>query len=1121
MIGLRNFLIAIIEKIWHLRAFIPAGKNSSRSNPRLHIQFIPKLIATMIRPLTVIAFIFFSTIGYSQKIPLINSGEVIQRATVLYDSGKYDEAVAELKTVSKLDTNYVYMLSELAMTYTAQEKYAEAIKTCDEGLATPSSFRAHILRSKAIALDKKGDYKESVALFNKSIDEFPFDFRMIYNLGVTYYNNKDYDKALDCFFRVLAINPFHGGSHYNLSRMSVGMGMKTHAMLAMGMYLGVNNDDNDRLVFIDKVVSNQVEDEGSLEFKTQNSCGKLDQIIRSKVAMDKSFKTQVPVDAPVVKQFEMLFEQLNTLPVTSDDQFLNYYLSIYKSIKDQNMVEPFMYHILKSASNEQVKKWRNKNEKQLKLFYDVANKAMTIKREVITVPTAFKYEGPVQAWYGEGNRLEAIGKKDADKREGQWYYFFDNGVRSAEGKFKAGEKVGIWKYYRDTGVQKSVENMDTGEVNVYFESGAKSQHFFLKNDAIDGDVELYFECGGLREKLKYKEGKRHGKGVSYYASGAKDVEYEYSDEKLTGEYLSYYGNGKLFSRSLYKDDVLQGKYSEYYANGKLRMEGEYVAGKVEGPWKYYFSNGKLEKEGGYKNGVGNGEWNFYNAQGGLEEKRNLVDGKWQGDDTFYDGGKLHYVLTYKNDVLVKVRYVDKNGKELGKFENGSGNFNVKTYYANGQLNGEGAYKKGKMEGAWKYYFPEGTRMSEFIYKEGEATGAATEYFHNGAIKFKMNYKNNQFDGYFIEYYVNGKVKQEGWFQNGERQQQWISYYSNGEKETEYYYLNDQLTGDYADYNTNGKLMNNYVYKNGRITDLQYYNSKGEKITVVTEKGNTKTYENKFKSGKIQSSYTVQCGNYAGSIIKNFPDGNTFYSYPMMMGNRHGVYKYYHLNGVLGVTGEYINGNEEGTWKWLYEDGKTDYTGKYIKGERDSVWTFFHPNGKISSTQTYEVDKRHGLSRFHGLDGTAVLEKIYEAGHLISYRTVKADGQFGDWVAFTPDVVIVANYPNGKTAYHEPYKGGLLEGTKRLYFPDGKLYSEYNFTDGNYNGAFIEYFANGKVSQKGTYKDDELEGAWETFYEDGTMQRSETFIGGSRNGKSVYYKKGVKVKDFTFWAGAPE
>jgi len=126
----------------------------------------------MKRLLLLVFAVAITTAVSAQKIPLINSGEVIDLGKQLYDSGKYEAAISKYLTVPKRDTNYVYMLTELALTYMANEQYDKAITTCDEALTTRSINRGHLLRTKCIALDKKGSYDESVALFKKSIDEY-------------------------------------------------------------------------------------------------------------------------------------------------------------------------------------------------------------------------------------------------------------------------------------------------------------------------------------------------------------------------------------------------------------------------------------------------------------------------------------------------------------------------------------------------------------------------------------------------------------------------------------------------------------------------------------------------------------------------------------------------------------------------------------------------------------------------------------------------------------------------------------------------------------------------------------------------------------------------------------
>lgn len=1072
--------------------------------------------------LAVIAVIIFLT-AQAQKIPLINSGEVIEAGKQLYDSGAYEAAISKYQTVPKRDTNYVYMLSELALAYIAHEQYDKAISTCDEALQNPSVYRVHLLKSKCIALDKKGSYDQSVALFTKSIEEYPFDHQLIYNLGITLYNHKEYDKAIDCFFRTLAISPFHAGSHLNLGRISIAQGRKTHGILALGMYMAVNNMDNSRLVQIDKFLSNEVAEEGTVKSTEVNAGEKMDQIIRSKIALDKNFKSKMPLDAPVVKQYEMFFQQLHTFPTTSNDRWINYYLPIYKAIADQKMIETFLYHILSSTTNDQIKKWRQKNEKELKKFYEVANREMSRHREWVTAP-ALGFSNPVQAWYDTNGKIEAIGQKESgDKRLGNWIYFHESMERSAEGKYNAsGEKAGIWKYYYESGAVKSIENYETGEVTVFYESGPKHQHFFLKGDNIDGEVTLYHECGGVKEKLVYTEGQRHGAGVLYYPSGKKDVTYQYTQGKLTGDYLSYYENEILFSKSIYADGKLDGLYTEYYADGGPRITGAYVQDALHGVWKYYHNNGQLEKTGLYQNGNPIGEWKYYDTRGIQTEVRSFnAAGQWHGDNTFYHDGKTHYIKTFENDVLVKVVYVDKQGNVLGQFEGSNGTFTAKSYFAHGALSGEGAYKKGKMDGVWKHYYPEGSLLSEYRYVDGELQGEGLEYFRNGAKKFILFYLDDELHGYFTEFYSNGKIKYEGWYQHGEHQQQWLNYYADGTLQSDYYYLNDELQGAFIDYTAKGELFSVNHYENGRITNIEYFNSKGEQRVNVLDEGNKKIFEIKYPNGTSHSRYETMCGHYTGTTTKKFSDGHVYIEYPMMANRRHGKYTLYGLHNKPEIEGQYMNGNESGVWKWYFSTEKLDCIGKYVNGELDSTWTYYYPNGNISYAVNYQENKRHGITTINSAEGTPLLEKLYDHGNLISYRTLKPDGKFGDWVTFKRDASIVINYPNGVKAYEENFKDGLIEGPKRLYFSSGKLESEYIYKGGDYEGPFVVYYANGKIFEKGEYKNDELHGIHEVYAEDGSLVYSETHLMGTRHGKASVYSKGQAVKSVMYFGGAPE
>jgi len=1060
----------------------------------------------------------------AQDISLINSGEVINEGKALYDSGKFKLAALKLLTVPKRDTNYVYMLSELALAYHADSLYDKAIEVCNEALLKPSSFKSHLLRTKAIATDKKGNFDESVKIFNDAISKYPFDYTLIFNLGITYYNHKDYSKAEQCFFKVLSINPFHASSHLNLGNLAIGRARRTHSILAMGAYLSLRNGDNSRLVLMNRFLGNELKEDNALTTENINACEKLDQIIRSGIAMDKKFDSKIPVSAAVVKQFEIFFNQLSLIQPSSEDNYARFYLPIYKAIKEKGMEEQFIYNILTSSSNEDVKKWIKKNDKTLTEFYNFANVEFKKPQQFVQA-ASYGYQEPVQGWYNNStHQMEALGKKrDDGRREGMWYYFHNNYELSGEGKFGTnGEKTGTWKYYYSDGKLKSIENSESGEITFYYPEGGINDHYFLKNDKIEGEVEIFYSCGVLKEKLIYKDGKRDGKGQTYFIDGKKRSDYIYKEGDLEGEFINYHPNGKIQFKKQFAKGLATGLYQEFHSNSKLMITGEFVNDKPNGLWQHYYYNGKPEKSGNYKEGIVFGEWLFYNPDGSISESRNFSEtGKWQGESITYYKGKKYIIYTYNKDILVKVVFVDQSGKELGKFEGNNGDFLSKTFFATGAQAGAGRYKKGKQDGAWIYYYPDGIKRKECQFENGLIQGEMTEYFKTGRKKIISHYKDDELDGYYQEFYLNGKLKQHGWFKQGQREQQWLTYFVDGTLESDYFYLNGEFAGPISDYNVLGKLSSVSTYLNGKVENIEDYNSQGLNLTTTKEEGAKKTYEVKYSSGKTKSMYEIVCGVYHGHLSQWFPNGAIFYDYDWVNGWKSGELRYMTTDNTLEWGGERVNGYETGKWTYKNPIGLLDSEGIFFRGEYDSTWNYYYQFGAISSTAEYSNGDRDGITHYFAPDGTSMFQKLFESDRFVAYR-LAGSGQFGNWIPVKKDMSITINYTlSGKPFYEEVLKNGEINGSKKIYYPDGKLYSEYNFIDGDYEGKYFIYHANGKVAESGEYKNDKLMGTRQFFNQDGLLLKSEEYVNGMRHGKSTTYLNGAIKNEVIFWGGTPD
>lgn len=1076
----------------------------------------------MTRALAFAFFFLLTSASFSQKIPLINSGEVLQQGSVLYDSGKYDEALAAFMKVPERDTNYVLMLTKAALAQIGAGHYDEALELCAKGLAKPSPYTPEFLRHQAVAEDKKGNFDKAVALFQRAIKQYPADYNLRYNLGALYYNHKDYEKAADAFFQVLSLNPYHTGSHLNLGRMAIGQGRKVHAMFSFGIYLSLANTDNARLVVLNNFVDNAVAEEGSIPGFGNNAAGKLDQIIRAKIAMDKNFKLQVPVDAPVVRQYELLFQQLTSVENTDDDPWMKAYLPIYRFILAQNLIEPFIYHLLSSSSNAVVKKWISKNDKTLKGYYASMNDVIKKQREKVSLP-AFGFSQAVSAWYDNSNGLDALGEVSGDVRHGHWLFFHNNSQKSAEGNYTdAGKKQGLWQYYNDDGTLKSVEDYSTGEVIVYYPDGTKREHFYLKDDVIEGNVELFYSCGSVKEKLIYHNGKRDGKGESYFPSGALDMTFQYAGDQREGTFTSYYPDGVVKSVSTYDAGKLNGPYESFHANGKKESEGRYLNGLMVGMWSHYYANGRLERKGSYDDkGDAVGEWLYYDKRGTLTEKRQFDGGHRHGPNTFYNDNKLYYVDTYKKGILIATVYYDRNGKEIANSGSADGTFDAKRYYATGQLRLEGSYRKGAMQGLWKYYNRFGRLLGEHRYEDGQLQGESKEYFPSGETKYILHYKDNDLHGYFQEFYRNGAVRQEGWFQKGNREQQWLTYFRDGTRESDSYYLLDELTGPYYTYALDGKIYSVNTYDKDGLTDMQDYDSKGTMLTTRATHDAVVTFEEHFANKKLSWKSDLLCGNAVNDLSRWYPDGTLYLSYHFEDGKKYGKYVVHHPNGTLRTEGQYVNNRTEGFWKYFYSNGQLSSAGRYLNGSKDSVWTYYLPDGTISSSMTYLNDELDGLARYYSPEGDLLLEKFYADGDFVAFRIINGDGGDAPWQDFSGTGTITVKNAGGTVVFEESYKNGERHGSKKTYFKDGKLQAEYHYNVGDLQGPYTAYYANGKIRERGTFDQDELEGKVEIFRADGTPEEIEHYHLGSRQGEAIYYMKDNRRKELVFWDGRIE
>lgn len=132
------------------------------------------------------------------------------------DQRQYPVAIEAFGRAAELDEKYRPMaLTNRAIANIELERYDEAAAILD-GVVKANPNLARALFQQARVFTKRGQLDQAEANIRQVLAMFPRDRMSLQQLGELSKIKRDYDGALDCFQKILAIDPEDVGAHYNL-----------------------------------------------------------------------------------------------------------------------------------------------------------------------------------------------------------------------------------------------------------------------------------------------------------------------------------------------------------------------------------------------------------------------------------------------------------------------------------------------------------------------------------------------------------------------------------------------------------------------------------------------------------------------------------------------------------------------------------------------------------------------------------------------------------------------------------------------------------------------------------------------------------------------------------------
>ncbi len=367
----------------------------------------------------------------------------------------------------------------------------------------------------------------------------------------------------------------------------------------------------------------------------------------------------------------------------------------------------------------------------------------------------------------------------------------------------------------------------------------------LKNPSNELSFIQITDKNGISEIISSKEKLLKYKNINFENDPQpyKQVTRIFSDQtthKNFSKITSYHENSNIFQYLEIKDASAYGRYIEWHKNGMKKIEAQVIGGEAnlstqaqetwlfDGPsfvWDergnlladinyengllsttstYYHINGSIKKIVPYENNEINGTVSEYDENKKLITIFNFKNGKLNGKTKGFYKNNYIFIENYKDNKLIKAKYLDNNNNLLSTIKEGDG---YKTFVDNNlSFIKKIEYKKGIEEGLTEEWSITGELICKYHKKNNAKQLEETFYFLKNELdesllndniicpKLSIQWKDNYVHGLVKTWYNNAILESQKTISKNKKNGPLSAWYKDGSIMLLEEYENDILIG---------------------------------------------------------------------------------------------------------------------------------------------------------------------------------------------------------------------------------------------------------------------------------------------------------------------------------------
>ena len=165
-----------------------------------------------------------------------------QKGYALFKEGKQEEALLEFQAVALKHPEDAVNHYNLGITFMALGRIKEAIGAFKKTIEfQPDNFAA--LKSLGQLFAKENDYEQAAHYFSLAANNSSSDPDVLYNLGVSLLNLRDYGRAREAFEKTIRCKDDFADAYYQLGLLYVGQNEKEKALTSLQKFLDISPGD--------------------------------------------------------------------------------------------------------------------------------------------------------------------------------------------------------------------------------------------------------------------------------------------------------------------------------------------------------------------------------------------------------------------------------------------------------------------------------------------------------------------------------------------------------------------------------------------------------------------------------------------------------------------------------------------------------------------------------------------------------------------------------------------------------------------------------------------------------------------------------------------------------------